>query len=34
VRDVITLEDVPRACNELVAGLAHGRYVVRIGADL
>jgi len=34
VRDIISLDDVPRACNELVAGLARGRYVVRIGGDL
>lgn len=34
IREVISLEDVPRACNELVAGLAKGRYVVRIGGDL
>lgn len=33
VRDVISLDDVPRACNELVAGRALGRYVVRIGGE-
>jgi hypothetical protein len=31
---VIDLEDIPRACDELVAGRALGRYVVRIGGDL
>src|SRR6185312_11739464 len=34
VRAVIGLEEVPRACEELVAGEARGRYVVRIGGDL
>ncbi|HEX3844116.1 MAG TPA: acryloyl-CoA reductase [Steroidobacteraceae bacterium] len=34
VRAVIGLEEVPRACEELLAGAAHGRYVVRIGGDL
>ena len=34
VRAIIGLEEVPRACEELVAGAAHGRYVVRIGGDL
>jgi NADPH2:quinone reductase len=34
VRRVIDLEDIPRACDELVAGHALGRYVVRIGGDL
>lgn len=34
VRAVIGLEEVPRACEELMAGAAHGRYVVRIGGDL
>jgi len=34
IRDVIPFEDVPRACNELVAGLAQGRYVVSIGGEL
>ncbi len=34
VRAVIGLEDVPRACEELIAGAARGRYVVRIGGDL
>lgn len=34
VRAVIGLEEVPRACEELVAGAARGRYVVRIGGDL
>lgn len=34
VRSVIGLEDVPRACEDLMAGEARGRYVVRIGGDL
>lgn len=34
VRAVIGLEEVPRACDELIAGGARGRYVVRIGGDL
>lgn len=34
VRAVIGLEEVPRACAELVAGEARGRYVVRIGGEL
>ena len=34
VRKIIGLEEVPRACDELVAGGAHGRYVVRIGGEL
>jgi NADPH2:quinone reductase len=34
VRAIIGLEDVPRACEELMAGAARGRYVVRIGGDL
>ncbi|MGH8295457.1 MAG: YhdH/YhfP family quinone oxidoreductase [Steroidobacteraceae bacterium] len=34
VRAVIGLEEVPRACEELMAGGARGRYVVRIGGDL
>ena len=34
VRAIIGLEEVPRACEELMAGGAHGRYVVRIGGDL
>ena len=34
VRAVIGLEEVPRACEELMAGAARGRYVVRIGGDL
>lgn len=33
VRAVIGLEEVPRACEELVAGEARGRYVVSIGGD-
>jgi acrylyl-CoA reductase (NADPH) len=33
VRAVIGLEDVPRACEELMAGRARGRYVVRISGD-
>ncbi len=34
VRAVIGLEEVPRACEQLIAGGARGRYVVRIGGDL
>lgn len=34
VRSVIGLDEVPRACEELVAGQALGRYVVRIGGDI
>jgi acrylyl-CoA reductase (NADPH) len=34
VRAIIGLEEVPRACEELIAGAARGRYVVRIGGDL
>ncbi len=34
VRAVIGLEEVPRACEELLAGGARGRYVVRIGGEL
>jgi NADPH2:quinone reductase len=34
VRAIIGLEGVPRACEELMAGAAHGRYVVRIGGEL
>jgi len=34
VREVISLEDVPAACTELIAGRARGRYVVRVGGDL
>ena len=33
VRAIIGLEEVPRACEELMAGAARGRYVVRIGGD-
>ncbi len=33
VRAVIGLEEVPRACEELIKGAARGRYVVRIGGD-
>lgn len=33
VRAVIGLEEVPRACEELIAGGARGRYVVRLGGD-
>lgn len=33
VRAVIGLEEVPRACEELIAGGARGRYVVRIGGE-
>ncbi|HUA23206.1 MAG TPA: acryloyl-CoA reductase [Steroidobacteraceae bacterium] len=33
VRAVIGLEEVPRACEELVAGGARGRYVVGIGGE-
>jgi acrylyl-CoA reductase (NADPH) len=34
VRAIIGLEEVPHACEELLAGAARGRYVVRIGGDL
>lgn len=34
VRDVIGLDRVPAACDELIAGKARGRYVVKIGGDL
>lgn len=34
VRAIIGLDEVPRACEELLAGGARGRYVVRIGGDL
>ncbi len=34
VRALIGLEAVPRACEELMAGEARGRYVVRIAGDL
>lgn len=34
VRAVIGLEEVPRACAELMAGEARGRYVVRVAGDL
>lgn len=34
VRAIIGLEEVPHACEELIAGAARGRYVVRIGGDL
>jgi acrylyl-CoA reductase (NADPH) len=33
VRAVIGLEEVPRACEELIAGGARGRYVVRIAGE-
>jgi acrylyl-CoA reductase (NADPH) len=33
VRAVISLEEVPQACEELIRGGARGRYVVRIGGD-
>ncbi len=33
VRSVIGLEEVPGACEELIAGGARGRYVVRIGGE-
>jgi acrylyl-CoA reductase (NADPH) len=33
VRETICLEDVPKACGELVGGRARGRYVVRIAGD-
>lgn len=33
VHRVIDLEDIPAACDELVAGRALGRYVVRIGGE-
>jgi NADPH2:quinone reductase len=34
VHRVIDLEDIPKACEELIAGRVLGRYVVRIGGDL
>jgi acrylyl-CoA reductase (NADPH) len=34
MREVIDLDAVPKACEELIAGAARGRYVVRIGGDL
>ncbi len=34
VRAVIGLEEAPGACEELMAGAARGRYVVRIGGDV
>jgi acrylyl-CoA reductase (NADPH) len=34
VRAVIGLEEVPQACETLMAGEARGRYVVRIAGDL
>jgi acrylyl-CoA reductase (NADPH) len=34
VRDVIDLDAVPQACEELVAGRAKGRYIVRVAGDL
>jgi acrylyl-CoA reductase (NADPH) len=34
VRGVVGLEGIPEACNELVAGGALGRYVVKVGGDL
>jgi acrylyl-CoA reductase (NADPH) len=34
VRAVIGLEEVPGACEELMAGAARGRYVVRIAGDV
>jgi NADPH2:quinone reductase len=34
VHRVIDLDDVPEACEELIAGRSLGRYVVRIGGDL
>jgi NADPH2:quinone reductase len=34
VREVISLDTVPEACQELMAGRARGRYVVRIGGDV
>jgi NADPH2:quinone reductase len=33
VHRVIDLDDIPMACEELIAGRALGRYVVRIGGD-
>lgn len=32
VRRTITLDEVPAACSELMAGSVQGRYVVKIGA--
>jgi acrylyl-CoA reductase (NADPH) len=34
VRETIGLDAVPKACEELIAGQARGRYVVKIGGDL
>ncbi len=34
VRAVIGMEEVPQACEELIAGEARGRYVVRLAGDL
>jgi acrylyl-CoA reductase (NADPH) len=34
VRETIGLDAVPKACEELIAGKARGRYVVRIAGDL
>jgi acrylyl-CoA reductase (NADPH) len=34
VRETIDLDAVPRACEELIAGQARGRYVVKIGGEL
>lgn len=34
VRKVIGLADVPEACQELIAGQARGRYVVRIAKEI
>ena len=33
VRSVVALEDVPHACQELIAGQARGRYVVKIAGN-
>ena len=30
VREIIELDEVPKACDQLIAGNAHGRYVVRL----
>jgi NADPH2:quinone reductase len=34
VRAVVGLEEVPQACEDLLAGEGRGRYIVRIGGDL
>jgi acrylyl-CoA reductase (NADPH) len=34
VRQTIGLDAVPKACEELIAGKARGRYVVRVAGDI